>query len=361
MEAVMTETKNADILKADAEALVNTVNCVGVMGRGIALQFRKAYPENFKAYKRLCDQRQLRPGKVFIHNQSALLNPRYIINFPTKDHWKGNSRIEFIQQGLLDLVAQVAQLKIRSIAIPPLGCGLGGLQWTQVKPLIQQAFSKLPEVQVLLFEPQDQGRDVNATSAKEPEMTQGRAALLGLMQRYLDGLMDPAISLLQIHKLAYFLQAAGEPLRLKYAKAAYGPYAENLRHVLHHIEGHYLRGYQDGGDAPSKELEILPGAIEKASAFLEESQETRQRFDRVAQLIDGYESSFGLELLSTVHWVKTQENAQTAADTIALVHSWNRQKVKFSPEQIAIAIDTLEAQAWLPRVDKEQDASITAR
>jgi len=99
-------------------------------------------------------------------------------------------------------------------------------------------------------------------------MTVGRAALVGLIDRYLRGLLDPFVTLLEVHKLMYFLQETGEPLRLCYVRGVYGPYAENLRHVMNEIEGHLIVGYADGGDAPDKQLELVPGALEEANAFL---------------------------------------------------------------------------------------------
>jgi O-acetyl-ADP-ribose deacetylase (regulator of RNase III) len=144
----MMELKQGDILTANVEALVNTDNCVGVMGRGIALQFRNAFPENFKAYKAVCDRGEFRPGKLFIHEQTQLTNPRYIINFPTKKQWKGKSRIDYIDAGLQALVQEVQRLGIRSIAIPPLGCGLGGLQWADVRPRIERALSTFEPAQI---------------------------------------------------------------------------------------------------------------------------------------------------------------------------------------------------------------------
>ncbi len=149
----MIELTQGDILHADAEALVNTVNCVGVMGRGIALQFKKVFPENFKRYKAVCDKKELQPGKMFIHNLNQLYNPRYVVNFPTKRHWKGKSRMEDIEAGLQTLVAEVRKKNIHSIAIPPLGCGLGGLRWEDVRARIEEAFQDLTDVQVLLYEP----------------------------------------------------------------------------------------------------------------------------------------------------------------------------------------------------------------
>src|SRR5256885_995863 len=149
----MIELSQGNILKADADALVNTVNCVGFMGKGIALQFKKAYPENFQAYYKACEARAVQPGHMFIFDLRSMLNPRYIINFPTKRHWRANSRYEDIQSGLEALAAEVRRLDIRSLAVPPLGCGLGGLDWSKVRPMIERAFATLPEVRVLLFEP----------------------------------------------------------------------------------------------------------------------------------------------------------------------------------------------------------------
>lgn len=344
----MIEWKHEDLLKADAEALVNTVNCVGVMGRGIALQFRKAFPENYKSYKALCDRKKLRPGVVFVHAESGLLNPRYVINFPTKDHWKSPSKMEYIEAGLRDLAQQVVSLGIRSIAIPPLGCGLGGLNWQEVKPKIEEAFQALPDVRVLVFEPTGAPAQKEMAKGKvKPAMTEGRAALLGLMKRYLDGLMDPFVSLLEVHKLMYFLQVAGEPLRLKYRKAHYGPYAENLRHVLNLMEGHFLQGYEDGGDSPEKQLEILPGAIEQAQVFLEMNPGTQARSEQVARLLSGFESPFGLELLSTVHWVAREEGASSVEEAIQKTHAWSSRKAQFEGEQIRIAWTILKDQGWL--------------
>ncbi len=345
----MIELTQGDILKADAEALVNTVNCVGIMGRGIALQFRKAFPENFKAYEAACKAHQVQPGKMFIYDLNRLYNPRFIINFPTKRHWKGKSRIEDIKSGLADLISVIQQRQIRSVAIPPLGCGLGGLNWEEVRPLIIEAFQSLPEVAVLLFEPA--GAPQAAAMVKEnkvPNMTVGRAALLGLMRRYLAAVMDPTVTLLEVHKLMYFMQEAGEPLRLKYEKALYGPYAENLRHVLSHIEGHFISGYGDAEDRPDKPLELKPCASEQAETFLAEHEATQQRFARVADLIKGFETPFGMELLSTVHWVATREDATTPENAVTKIHNWNPRKQMFEPRHIHLAWTRLRDTGWLP-------------
>ena len=200
-----------DILAEDAEALVNTVNCVGVMGRGIALQFKKAFPENFRVYADACARGEVQPGRMFVFETGALTNPLYIINFPTKRHWRGNSRIEDIQAGLQDLATVIRERGIRSIAVPPLGSGLGGLEWSDVRPRIEKALHGFNDLDVVVFEPRGAPVAERMVQSQEvPKMTAGRAALVGLMDRYLNGLLDPFVTLLEVHKLMYFMQVAGQ-------------------------------------------------------------------------------------------------------------------------------------------------------
>ncbi len=182
---------------------------------------------------------------------------------------------------------------------------------------------------------------------QSPGMTSERAAVVALMSRYLSGLLDPSVTLLEVHKLMYFMQEAGEPLRLKYQKVSYGPYAENLRHVLRTIEGHLVSGYADGGDAPDKQLKLVPRAVEDATAFLQQHPETRARFDKVAALVEGFESPFGLELLSTVHWVMKNELVKSVDDVISYTYAWNERKRQFTPRQITLAIDVLSSKSWV--------------
>ncbi len=337
-----------DILAADVEALVNTVNCVGIMGRGIALQFKNAFPANFKAYKAACARQEVQPGRMFVFETGTMTNPKLIINFPTKRHWRGKSRIEDIEAGLKALVEEISARNIRSIAIPPLGSGLGGLNWTEVRARIEAALQNLPNVDIIVFEPNGApDTETIARTRDVPKMTPGRAALVILMHRYLTGLLDPFVTLLEVHKLMYFMQESGQPLRLQYAKGPYGPYAENLRHVLHAVEGHLLSGYADGGDAPAKQIELVPGAVDDAQTFLRNDEETKARFERVAGLVDGFETPFGLELLATVHWVMTREQARTPDEVTHLVYAWNERKKRFSPRQIRLAVDVLRSNGWV--------------
>ncbi len=339
---------SGDILNADVEALVNTVNCVGIMGRGIALQFKNMFPENFEAYASACARDDVQPGTMFVFETGELTNPRYIINFPTKRHWKGKSRLEDIDVGLVALREEIVRRGISSVAIPPLGSGLGGLDWSVVKPRIISALSTLQDVDIRVYEPKGAPEASAMVRRQEvPKMTPGRAALIVLMQRYVGGLMDPFVSLLEVHKLLYFLQEAGERLQLQYRKAHYGPYAENLTHLLRAVEGHFISGYADGGDTPDKLLEIVPGAVADAEAKLAEAIETRQRFDTVADLVDGFETPFGLELLATVHWVARHEGAQSVDDVIAATYGWNDRKRRFSRDQLTLAHDVLRRKGWL--------------
>lgn len=334
---------HGDILKADVEAIVNTVNCVGVMGRGIALQFKKAWPENFKQYALACKHNEVVPGKMFVYETLELTNPRYIVNFPTKRHWKGASRIEDIDSGLNSLALEIKNKKISSIAIPPLGAGLGGLDWHNVKDKIVQHLSDLSDVDILVFEPLSLDTKIEKViNKKVPKMTPGRAILIELMQRYLKGLLDPFVSLLEVQKLLYFMQEVGEPLRLNYTKAHYGPYADNLRHVLNVMEGHYIHGYDDGGDDPSKALSLVPGAIEEAREFLKSYPETLERFEKVTDIVDGFESRYGLELLASVHWVAKYEGSNNREDLVNKIHNWNLNKKNFTPRQIDIAYKNLQ-------------------
>jgi O-acetyl-ADP-ribose deacetylase (regulator of RNase III) len=342
------EYKRGDVLQQDAEALVNSVNCVGVMGRGVALQFKRAFPGNFKAYQIACRHGDVRPGRMLVYETGKLTNPRFIINFPTKRHWRGRSRLEDIESGLLALVQVIQERGIKSIALPPLGSGLGGLDWKLVKARIQAALSGLRDVNVTVFEPQPAGAIRPLPHGEVPKMTPGRAALLGLMNAYLRALMDPALSLLEVHKLMYFMQEAGERLRLRFVKAPYGPYAENLRHVLQAVEGHYVEGYV-GVDAPTTHLNLLPGAIEDAEATLESSRTTRDRFQEVAALVEGFETSHGLELLATVHWLMKHQGLRprTLDEVINQTHAWDPRKARFTDAQIAMAVERLASKGWI--------------
>ena len=338
-----------DLLRQDdVDAIVNTVNCVGVMGKGIALQFKNKWPENNRAYEIACKQKKVRPGLMFVFDSGGLVKPNFIINFPTKDHWRSKSRIEFIRDGLVDLVKQVKQLGIRSIAIPPLGCGNGGLDWDEVRPLIEQAFIELPDVEARLFEPAG-APDPKSMEVRtsRPHMTAGRAAILKILDTYRS--LEYGLSRIEVQKLAYFLQEAGENLKLSFVKNQYGPYSEELRHALNRMEGHFIRGLGDG--VVEAEIEPIEGALTEAEEFIAASGHERlsQHVERVASLIDGFQSPYGMELLATVHWVATHEtNVTTLDEAITAVHSWNARKATImQPVHVSAAWNRLTEQGWV--------------
>lgn len=341
-----------NLLEAPVEALVNTVNTVGVMGKGVALQFKRAFPENFAAYEQASKTGEVRPGKMFIFATHALHGPHYIINFPTKRHWRDPSRIEDIEAGLRALIAEIRRLGIRSIAVPPLGCGNGGLDWSDVRPRIERAFAEVPEVQVLLFAPSSTpSADKMPNCTSRPRMTAATAATLGILGRYTQ--CDYRLTLLEVQKLVYFLKETGEPLpRTHFEKAPYGPHADSLRQVLNRLEGHYLIGFGDASrNRPDTQISLLPGAVEEAEEFLHAQPDTLKRFERVATLIEGFETPYGLELLATVHWVATKEDSAAKTNLAAVftgVHNWSPRKRKlFKEPHICVAWQRLKDTEWI--------------
>jgi O-acetyl-ADP-ribose deacetylase (regulator of RNase III) len=354
----MIQISEGNLLQAQAEALVNTVNCVGFMGKGIALQFKQAFPANFREYEAACKAGQMLPGRMLIHDNGRLALPHYIINFPTKRHWRAKSQLTDIREGLQALVEDVRRLGIRSIAVPPLGCGLGGLDWEVVRPLIEHAFAALPDVQVQLFAPK------GAPAAKSmpvrtlrPKMTSARALFVQLMAAYAS--LGYGRTLLEVQKLAYFLQESGEPLRLNYEAGHYGPFARNLNKVLEVIEGHFIRGYGDS-QSPDAEIELLPGAVEEASQFLKDQSESSARLKRVAALMEGFETPYGVELLATVHWVARRPSpgraspAATVEAATQAVHAWNPRKQRvFQTSHVRVAWQRLKSAGWINDVETQ--------
>ncbi|NTW04275.1 MAG: macro domain-containing protein, partial [Oscillochloris sp.] len=301
---------------------------------------------NFSAYQAACKRGEVVPGRMFVVPTGQLTNPRYIINFPTKRHWRGKAQMEDIEAGLVDLIATVRDRQINSLAVPPLGCGNGGLNWDEVRPKIEAAFAELPEVRMLLYSPEGApAPETIRVATKRPRMTLVRAAILGLIEQYAP--RGYRVSLLEIQKLTYFLESAGEPLNLEFVKARYGPYSEKLHHVLQGIDGHFVRGYGDRTQEIS--LHPLPDAIEEAQAVIDDHPETQTRLGRVGALIEGYETPYGVELLSSVHWV-TQENSdarQDARRATEAVHAWNERKRTFRADHIKLAWEQLHAQQWI--------------
>lgn len=350
----MIKILSGNLLKDSAEALVNTVNTKGIMGKGIALQFKQAYPDMFSKYEYDCKNENIIVGKVHVYDNGALGGgPRWIINFPTKNHWKAKSKLVDIESGLSDLAKVIKDLKIKSIALPPLGCGLGGLDWKDVLPLIESKLGSIEGLTVHLYSPSGAPNAKTVTiNTKKPRMTKSSAALILLVDKYMAGQLSPFISLLEIHKLMYFLQASGEDLKLNFERKAFGPYATNLRHMFIRMDGHFIEGYGDGFDKPEKKINLKPGVSEQAQEFLAHEPALTDRLENVAHLIEGFEDPYGMELLSTVHWVAHQErdaeSSTSEEEVIDLVQAWSpRKKRIMKPIHLQKAHDHLKRQEML--------------
>ena len=301
-----------NLLEARAEALVNTVNTVGVMGKGIALMFKERFDENFRRYATACKAKEVQTGKMFVTPVHELDGPRWIINFPTKQHWRAPSRMEWVVEGLQDLRRFLIEHQVKSIAIPPLGAGNGGLEWAEVREQIERALGDL-DVDILVFEPTKQYQNV-AKRAGVEKLTPARALIAELVRRY--WVLGMECSLLEIQKLAWFLERAIErynpgdnPLNLKFAPHKYGPYANRLDHLLNNLDGSYLHSEKRISDADP--LDVIWFDDER-KAFVQtylksEAKAYTQALESTAALIDGFESPFGMELLATVDWLLARE------------------------------------------------------
>jgi O-acetyl-ADP-ribose deacetylase (regulator of RNase III)/uncharacterized protein YwgA len=338
-------TKN--IFEIDVEAIINTVNCVGVMGKGLAFQCKQFSPENFKAYQQACQQGKIQPGHIFVFETGTFYNPKYILNFPTKRHWKENSRLEDIQLGLKDLIKTIKRLDIKSIAIPPLGCGNGRLDWPTVHPLILNAVQDIAHVKVQIIKPHE-FEIPQVPKRGEPKITRARALFIKLIDRYKKD--HYVLSLLEIQKLAYFLQESGEPLKLKFEQAYYGPFANNLNKVLARMEGHFIHGFNIDRPKPMQEISLINDAIKVANTMLQNDIEALERLKTIENLIEGFQSPYGLELLATVHWVihHATPNANTLSEAIDRIHQWSTSKKnKFSSQDIETTWDHLSKLNWI--------------
>ena len=362
----MIEQGQGNLLTSEVDALVNTVNTVGVMGKGIALQFKRAFPANFRAYHAACARGEIRLGRVWPFDTGKLGPRRYILNFPTKHHWRNASQLSDIAAGLDSLVSAVQEHHIESLAIPALGCGNGGLDWADVLPLIEHACSRMPGVRAVVFAPEGAPAAASMPNATpRPALTASRALLLTAISRYLHRAAThesrEGISELEIQKLAYFLQQLGSPLRLEFVRGTYGPYSIGLSRVLDVLEGHYLSGIGDRSTAVSDlvPVTLLPDSAEAAEATLAEQSHERLTLNALLSLVDGFETPYSLELLATVHYAAVQEPATADPEVIAQrVSQWSIRKARmFTDSHIRLAARHLGEQELLPSTTKQTAAA----
>lgn len=317
-----------NLLEAEVQALVNTVNTVGVMGKGIALMFKEAFPANYREYAAACKRGEVRIGRMFVTEHARLTGPRWIINFPTKEHWRTRTRIEWIEDGLEDLRRVIEDKEIGSIAVPPLGCGQGGRSWSEVRPMIVEALEDLPQVEVIVYEPSRRYQNVAKRTGVQA-LTPARALIAELIRRY--WILGIECSMLEIQKLAWFLERElkasdlNNPLDLQFQADRYGPYADRLRHLLDDLDGSYLRSEVRIADASPRDVIVFDDAKrDRVAAYLRsEAGEYQAALEQTARRIAGFESPLGLEVLATVDWLLTREGCRPeVADVKAALASW---------------------------------------
>jgi O-acetyl-ADP-ribose deacetylase (regulator of RNase III) len=340
--------KNGDMFVEPVDALVNTVNCVGVMGKGVALEFKQRWPDNFRAYKKACDMKSLKPGTLLIFDTHRLFpadGPRYLVNFPTKAHWRSPSKLSYIEDGLDALVDEIRKLDINSIALPPLGCGNGGLEWTDVKPLIAAKLGVLDNVKVVVFAPKEAYDLPEFVVKMTLAMNFPRAMLLkslAELELYFDGEFDR----ISLQKIVYFLQALGVDFRLKFQRNLYGPYSETLKKAFVNLEKYGMLG---GFLTDDRRAHVTPIGCAAADEFLQNSdQQIDNIITKLSHLIQGYESPYGLELLSSVHWLAHHENRYPIEQIIEAMKSWNDRKHNiFDDNAIRAAYERLKDDGFL--------------
>lgn len=344
-----------NLLDATADALVNTVNEVGVMGKGIALMFREAFPENAKAYAEAAKAGKVKVGRVFVTANPSLLGPRWIINFPTKKHWRQPSRLEWVRAGLRDLVRAVRELDVRSVALPPLGCGNGGLEWTQVRREMEAAAAELSDVEFIVYEPTSTYQNAPKREGLE-SLTPARALIAELIRRY--AVLGLECTNLEVQKLAWFLHRAitrlgmSDPLDLRFGANRYGPYADRLRHLLNGLDGSYLHCEKRLSDAgPKDEIWFEDSKREAVEEYLSgpEARAYTPALEQAAAVIDGFESPYGMELLATVDWLLAETGAERSVEGIrGALDRWpggrgsaRRKQNLFDDEMLELALTRL--------------------
>lgn len=350
----MIEFTEGNLLEADAEALVNTVNTVGVMGKGVALMFKEAFPENFKRYEDACAAKELHLGEMFATERSDLYGPKWIVNFPTKAHWRYPSKLDWIEKGLDDLKRFVKANNIQSIALPPLGAGNGGLPWSEVRALIVEKLSALHDVRVIVYEPTRKYQNVAKRTGVE-KLTPARALIAELVRRY--SILGIECSLLEIQKLGYFVERFSAklnlpPLKFEFGANRYGPYSDRLKHLLNSLDGSYLHCDKRLGDAgPFEPIHFDDSKRDLVAVYFtsSEAKPFQPALEATSRLIDGFESPLGMELLATVDWMIDREDVTPEVKAIkAGLPSWTggeaagqRKLQLFDDRIIGIALEAL--------------------
>lgn len=320
----MIRYQTGNILESKAQALVNTVNTVGVMGKGIALQFKKSYPNNFKAYVDACKRNEVQVGKMFITRDSNLSSgEKFIINFPTKTDWRKPSEYSYIETGLDDFVKVLAKYNIRSVAIPPLGAGNGGLEWEKVRKIIEKKLNGL-DTEIIVYEPSQQIRE--KLKKERVKLTDARALLLYVLYDLVKN--GEFVSEFSSEKVCYFLQRFGgrKYFKLDYTPYFYGPYSGKVRFVLNVLNGSYLMGYSDMNKKPFEPLTLVADGYNDVKKHVESSPELLSIAQKTINFLSGFYSDFALELLSSIDFITTKYKTFDKASVSEELKDWNDRK-----------------------------------
>ncbi len=333
-----------NLLESNAEALVNTVNTEGVMGKGIALQFKNTFHNNYKAYLKACKNKEIKIGKLFVTEDETLFNKRkMIINFPTKTTWRRPSEYSYIEEGLKELKKLIAERNIKSIAIPPLGSGNGGLNWDVVKIILEEQLSDV-NCDIQIYQPTSIIKEV--LKKERVKLTPARVMLLVVLYDMVKN--GEFVSEFAAEKISYFLQRLGakEAFRLKFEPNFYGPYSGKVRHVLYYLNGSFIMGYSSKDKKPFEALELVPDAEQEVENYLNKPENSKYKSiaEKTKTFLKGFYSPFGLELLSTIDYIMTTEKITNVEAISAKLENWsNRKKTLFSnPKFINIAVHNLQ-------------------
>lgn len=291
-----------DLFTDKADALVNAVNTVGVMGKGLAYQFKERYPDNFAEYYKVCKSGNLSVGEVFTFKLECLESPKYIINFPTKAHWRGKSKIEYIEEGIKALITSVEEHSITSVAIPALGSGLGGLPWSQVEKVMLEKLSNVQSVDWRIYAPNDA-----PPSQKKLRMTFGRAALIVAISLYSS--RKKQISEQEIQCLIYLLQCRGLQLgKLEFDEYRNAPFSSVLHTSLKKMDGHFLFLSGINKSAEATLISLDSNYLTEAKVMLKNDAESGKKIKDVMSVVAGYESNEGMSIIATTVWIVANQN-----------------------------------------------------
>lgn len=341
----MIHYKTGNLFDSGAEALVNTVNTVGVMGKGIALQFKNMFPNNFKLYSKACKNKALKVGQLLVTEEEALLTgKKIIINFPTKTNWRLPSEYKYIEDGLIELVRVIKERNIESIAIPPLGSGNGGLEWNRVKLILEKHLSEV-DCEVFIYEPNSAIQEV--LKKERVKLTPARAMLLSVLYELVRN--GEFVSEFASEKIAYFLQRFGAKatFKLEFQPNFYGPYSGKVKHVLYYLNGSYIMGYSSKDKKPFEELGIIPNGEIEVNEFLDKPENAKNKaiVEKTKNFLTGFYSPFGLELLSTIDFIITEKNIDTQEAITKELENWSdRKKTLFTnPNFIQVATKNIQS------------------